>query len=92
MQCYLFFIFYSTELRFGPFPEGSAALTLKGPLRFGPLRLPRESYQIRTYTETRTLASRYANWRWDKVENRKDGRRDDGDGNNLLEVDRLPGH
>ena len=48
------------------YPEGSTAFTLKGPLRFGPLRfgplrLPREPYQIRTYTETRALASRHAN-------------------------------
>ena len=56
------------------------------------LQAPRKPYEICTETEAGTLASRHADGRGDEVEHGENGRGDDGDGDDLLEVNALPGN
>jgi len=58
----------------------------------GSLRLAGEANEVRANAEAGTLASRHADGRGDKVEHSENGRGDDGDGDDLLEVHALPGN
>ena len=51
-----------------------------------------EADEVRADTEASALTSRHTDRRGDEVKHSKDSRSDDGEGDNLLEINALPGN